>query len=97
MISILRERGYESTIMDRGFYSRRNIKDALNLNVSIICGVIKDAEFRKILLKMQKDLIYRKENRIELKNTHVYAKSMDFMSGKLIMVYNPMLESIRRE
>lgn len=97
MISILRERGYESTIMDRGFYSRRNIKDALNLNVSIICGVIKDAEFRKILLEMQKDLIYRKENRIELKNTHVYAKSMDFMSGKIIMVYNPMLESIRRE
>jgi predicted transcriptional regulator len=97
MISILRERGYESTIMDRGFYSRRNIKDALNLNVRIICGVIKDAEFRKILQEMQKDLIYRKENRIELKTTHVYAKSMDFMSGKIIMVYNPMLESISRE
>lgn len=44
-----------------------------------------------------KERIYRKENRIELKNTHVYAKSMDFMSGKIIVMCNPMLESIRRE
>ena len=50
MISILRERGYKATIMDRGFYSRRNIEDALKLKMTIICGVVKDAGFRKILL-----------------------------------------------
>ena len=32
-----------------------------------------------------------------MKNTHVYAESMDFLSGKLIVVYNPYLEAIRRE
>ncbi len=97
MISILRERGYKATIMDRGFYSRRNIEDALKLKMTIICGVVKDAGFRKILLGMDKDQIYRKENRIELKNTHIYATSMDFLSGTLIMVYNPQLEAVRRE
>ena len=47
MISTLRERGYSSTVMDRGFYSRKNIEDALVLKMNVICGVIKDRETRK--------------------------------------------------
>ena len=97
MISILAERGYTSTIMDRGFYARKNIEAALSLRIRIICGVVKDKSFRDILLHANKGSIYRKQNRIELKNTHVYAESMDFLAGKLIMVYNPLVESIRRE
>ena len=50
-----------------------------------------------MLLKIDKNSIYRKENRVELKNTHVYCSSMEFMGGKIIIVYNPFLESLRRE
>ena len=47
MIVMLRERGYSSIVMDRGFYSRKNIEDALVLKMNVICGVIKDRETRK--------------------------------------------------
>ncbi|MEM4091279.1 MAG: hypothetical protein QXQ46_11175 [Thermoplasmatales archaeon] len=39
--------------------TRRDIGDTSNLNVSLICGVIKEAEFGKILPEMSKDSIYR--------------------------------------
>ena len=97
MISLLKEKGYSAVILDRGFYSRKNIDDALELRMKIICGVVKNKSFRDILLKIDKSRVYRKGNRIELRNTHVYTQSMDFLSGKLIVVYNPYLESIRRE
>ena len=97
MVSTLKEMGYSSTVMDRGFYSRKNIEDAIALKMNIICGVIKDREMRKILLAMERTGIYSKENRVSLKSTHVYTKSIGFMQGKLIAVYNPQLEQIRRE
>jgi len=97
MIATLVEMGYSATILDRGFYSLRNLKDALALKIRIICGVIKDKSLREILISLDRDGIYRKQNRVELKNTHVYVQSMDFLSGKLIVVYNPYIESIRKE
>ena len=54
---------------------------------------------RKILLAMDRNSIYEKENRASLRNTHVYnvyIKSMEFMQGKLMVLYNPQLERIRR-
>ena len=97
MVSLLKENGYSSTIMDRGFYSAKNIESINKLHIKIICGVVKDQYFRNMLLKIDKNRIYRKENRVELKNTHVYCSSMEFMGGKIIIVYNPFLESLRRE
>ncbi len=97
MVSLLKENGYSATIMDRGFYSVRNIENINKLNIKIICGVVKAQYFRNMLLKADKNSIYKKENRVELKNTHVYCSSMEFMDGKIIIVYNPFLESLRRE
>ena len=97
MVSLLKENGYSSTIMDRGFYSAKNIENINKLNIKIICGVVKDQYFRDMLLKIDKNNIYKKENRVELKNAHVYCSSMEFMDGKIIIVYNPFLESLRRE
>ena len=97
MVSLLKENGYSSTIMDRGAYSAKNIESINKLNIKAICGVVKDKYFRNMLLKIDKNRIYRKENRVELKNTHVYCSSMEFMDGKIIIVYNPFLESLRRE
>ena len=42
MISTPKERGYSSTVMDRGFYSKKNIENALALKMKVICGIIKD-------------------------------------------------------
>ncbi len=97
MVSLLKENGYSATIMDRGSYSAKNIENINKLHIKAICGVVKDKYFRNMLLKIDKNSIYKKENRVELKNTHVYCSSIEFMGGKIIIVYNPFLESLRRE
>ena len=99
MIVTLRERGYSSTVMDRGFYSKKNIENALALKMNVICGIIKDREMRKILLAMDRSSIYEKEIGASPRNTdayNVYIKSIEFMQGKLMVLYNPQLEQIRR-
>ena len=83
--------------MDRGFWSEKNIDDAIALKLSVICGVVKDKHFRPVLSGVDKEKLYRKENRVALKNTHVYSTSMDYKGGKLIVVYNPYVDVMRRE
>jgi transposase len=97
MISTLVPLGYAGAILDRGFYSAKNIDEALALKLSLICGVVKDKHFRPILLEVDKEKLYRKTNRVTLRNTHVYCTSMIFKSGKLVIVYNPYLEVAKKE
>jgi transposase len=97
MISSLVPLGYSGAILDRGFYSAKNIDDALALKLKLICGVVKDKHFKPILHGFDKDKLYRKENRVTLCNTHVYCTSMPFKEGKLVVVYNPYAEVIKRE
>ena len=97
MLSTLAAMGYTGLIVDRGFYSDQNIDDALALKRDIICGVVKDKHFRPFLLQVDKQALYKKENRVTLKNTHVYISSVDYKGGKLIVVYNPYLEVVKRE
>lgn len=97
MLSPLVSMGYAGVIMDRGFWSAKNIDDAIALKLSVICGVVKDKHFRLVLSGVDKEKLYRKENRVSLKNTHVYSASMDYRGGKLIVVYNPYVDVVRRE
>ena len=97
MLSSLFSMGYAGVIMDRGFWSEKNIDDAIALKLSVICGVVKEKHFRPVLSGIDKEKLYRKENRVALKNTHVYSTSMDYKGGKLIVVYNPYVDVMRRE
>jgi transposase len=97
MISALVPLGYGGAILDRGFYSAKNIDEALALKLSLICGVVKDKHFRSILLGLDKEKLYRKANRVTLRNTHVYCTSMILRGGKLVIVYNPYLEVAKKE
>jgi len=89
--------GYTGVLMDRGFYSTKNIEVMLALKLSVICGVIRNEHFNQILQGIDKQKLYRKENRVTLKNTHVYSMSLDYLSGKLLVVYNPYAEVVKRE
>ena len=97
MLHLLASMGYDGIVMDRGLYSAANIDSALSLGLSMICGVVKDKHFRPMLIGIDKERLYRKENRITLRNTHVYATSIEHKNGKLIVVYNPYLEVLKRE
>lgn len=97
MLSNLASLGYSGVILDRGFYSTRNIEDMLALKMSVICGVIRNENFKRILEGIDKQRLYRKENRVSLRNTHVYCTSVDYLGGRLLVVYNPYAEVVKRE
>jgi transposase len=97
MIACLVERGYSGMILDRGFWSSANIQEALDVDLRVICEVVKDKHFKEILGEVDKAVGYRKENRVVLKNTVVYVVSRDYLGGKLHVVYNPYVDVVRRE
>ena len=90
-------KGYTVTIMDRGMSDPGRIKSMLELKFAMICGLKKSNDLKKIIDSMDKADIYTKKNMVSLKNTKVYWTSIDFMSGKLILVYNPSLESLKKD
>jgi len=88
---------YDPIIMDRGFMTEENLSDILSLKMKVISGVKKNKYFQKHFLEdIKKDDIYRLENRIKLKNTEVYLKSFKYRSGKLLVIYNPYLEPLKK-
>jgi len=98
MMAELRSRGFKSIIVDRGAYSDENIKALIELGIVGIVGVKKTEFFKKnFLSKISRNEIYSKKNRVNLKNTSVYIQSFDYFDGKVICVYNPQMEMLKRE
>lgn len=97
MLGNLAALGYSGVILDRGMYSTKNIEDMLTLKLGVICGVIRNEHFNRILQGVDKQELYRKENRVTLRNTHVYSTSVDYLGGRLVVVYNPYAEVVKRE
>ena len=97
MLASLVELGYTGLILDRGFWSATNIDEALALNLEVICGVVKDKHFKAVLSGIDKAKLYVKENRVLLKNTKVYVTSMNYKTGKLLIIYNPYIDVVKRE
>ena len=97
MLSTLASLGYCGVVLDRGMYSTKNIEDMLALRLNVICGVIRNCHFNRILQGVDKQKLYREENRIALRNTHVYSASLDYLGGRLVVVYNPYAEVVKRE
>ena len=98
MLTELVKIGYSSIVLDRGMYSTENIKRLLEAKFSSIVGVPKTLEIKRTFLKnIKREKIFTKENQVVLKNTKVYATSMDWLSGTLIAVFNPDAEVAQRE
>lgn len=98
MILELKARGMNSVIVDRGMTSYENIKMSLELDVKIIAGLKKNQSLsNEFLSKIKRDEIYSLKNMVKLKNTDVHIKTFDYNEGKLIAVYNPSLEVIKKQ
>lgn len=94
----LKERGISSIIMDRGMLSKENIELALGLNFKIIAGLRKSSVLVKDFIEpINRDDIYSAKCRVPLRKTTVFIKEFDYMNGKLIVVYNPALEVVKKE
>ena len=93
----LRNKKISSIIMDRGMLSLENLEIALNLKFEIIAGLRKTKTLIKDFISpIERDEIYTKKNFVKLKNTEVFIETFDYMKGKLIVVYNPSLEVMKK-
>ena len=94
----LKNKGISSMIMDRGMLSKENIEMALELKFHIIAGLRKNSSLNKdFIAPINRDDIYSAKCRVPLKKTTVFIKEFDYMNGKLIVVYNPALEVVKKE
>lgn len=92
------KKDYNVVIMDRGFLCQENLKLTLSLNTQIIAGLRKSPKLvEQFIENIKRDSIFSAENRVKLKNTSVYLTSFDYMDGKLLIIYNPSLEVLKKE
>ncbi len=94
----LKNKGISSMIMDRGFLSEENLEMALQLKFQIIAGLKKNSKLiKEFISPINRDDIYSTKCRVPLKKTTVFIKEFDYCKGKLIVVYNPELEVVKKE
>ncbi|HJX49932.1 MAG TPA: transposase, partial [Candidatus Nanoarchaeia archaeon] len=94
----LKHRGLKSIIVDRGMLSVENLRLSMNLKLRVIAGLKKDNKLiKKFVSKIKRGDIYKINNIVKLKNTSVFIKTLDYLNGKLIVVYNPNLEVYKNQ
>lgn len=94
----LKNKGISSMIMDRGMLSKENIEMALQLKFQIIAGLKKNSKLiHDFISPIKRDDIYSAKCRVPLKKTTVFIKEFGYLNGKLIVVYNPELELVKKE
>ena len=98
LMSTMAQRGIKTIVMDRGFYSESNVVDLDKLKMKIIVGVKQSIGIKKnILSKIDRNNIYTAKNQVLLKNTYVYVQELKFLFGKIIIIYNPKYEALKRD
>lgn len=98
LMRVMAQRGITTIIMDRGFYSEANVEDLNKLKMKMIIGVKQSAGIKKnILDNIERDKIYASNNQVTLKDTYVYVQEVAFLFGKMIVIYNPKYEALKRD
>jgi transposase len=98
LIRVMAERGIDTIVMDRGFYSQSNVEDLNKLKMKMIVGVKQSIGIKKTILdKIERDKIYAAKNQVILKDTYVYVQEVGFLFGKMIIIYNPKYEALKRD
>jgi transposase len=98
LLRIMAQKGLSSIVLDRGFYSEANVQDLHKLNMKMIVGVKQSSGIKKnILDKIDRDEIYTAKKQVILKNTFVYVQEVAFLFGRLIVIYNPKYEALKKD
>lgn len=98
MITDLKYYGYNAIIVDRGFCSKKNIDELEQYKLEGIMGMkLTNKLGDSYLASINREIIFSKENQVQLKNTKVYIQEFEYNAGKIIAVYNPSIEINLRE
>ncbi|MEM0134736.1 MAG: hypothetical protein QXU18_05830 [Thermoplasmatales archaeon] len=63
----------------------------------MIRGFRKTKELKNTIDTVDRNNIFTKNHRVRLKNTEVYCQSIEYLQRKLIVVFNPSMESNRKK
>lgn len=97
MLMRIRRFEFDPIIMDRGMLSSENLKAIRLMDVPVIAGLKKSKTLEEdYIAAIERDDIYTLKHRVRLKNTSVFIKSCSYSKGKLIVVYNPDMEVLKK-
>ena len=97
MVLTLKGLDLDSIIVDRGMITPENIENLEKLNYKIIAGLKKSQKLKEnFISSINRDEIYRLPNRVKLKNTEVFIQTFKYLKGKLIVIYNPEYEVLKK-
>jgi transposase len=95
---VMAQRGITAIVMDRGFYSEANVQVLNKLKMKMIVGVKQSLGIKKTVLdKIVREEIYTSRHQVKLKDTYVYVQEMNFLFGKIVVIYNPKYEAMKRD
>ena len=98
LMRIMAQRGINAIVMDRGFYSQRNVEDLHRLKMKMIVGVKQSVGIKKdVLEKIDRNKIYTSTNQVHLKDTYIYVQELEYLFGKIVVIYNPKYEALKRD
>lgn len=98
LMRVMAQRGINTIVMDRGFYSESNVADLNKLKMKMIVGVKQSVGIKNVVLNnIDRDKIYTKKNQVTLKDTYVYVQEVEFLFGKIIVIYNPKYEALKKD
>src|SRR4030095_9218542 len=68
------------------------------LHMTMIVGIRQSTGIKKNILSMvDRHKLYTAQNQVSLKNTFVYVQEQSFLFGKIIIIYNPKYEAMKRD
>ena len=98
LMRVMAKSGIDTIVMDRGFYSEANVQDLNKLKMKMIVGVKQSIGIKKnVLDKIDRNNIYTFKNQVTLKNTFVYVQELEFLFGRMVVIYNPKYEALKRD
>ena len=89
-------RGYTSILMDRGMLDTGRLQDLISPGFTVIAGIRKSADLKRVIDQVPRDEIYSRQNRIKLRSTTVFCREVEYSPGKMIVVFNPEFEAMKR-
>ena len=89
-------RGFNSMVVDRGMINPGELEELLEMKFVLIAGIKKSPELKRLIDGVPKEEMYSKKGMVRLKKTVVYCKQLNYREGKMIVAYNPALESVKR-
>lgn len=98
MLADIRLKKFDVIILDRGMISMEAIEDMNSISQKVITGLrLTNSIKTDYITHIDREQIYQPSHRVKLKNTEVYVKDFDFQKGKLLAIYNPYLETVKRQ